>query len=474
MGKTILDEISDKAKERVRKLKLIRPLEDIKKEAAKLDSNTGFPYEKALRGDDITFICEVKKASPSKGIIAEDFPYTEIAKEYEQAGAAAISVLTEPDYFKGNDKYLMDIRQQVSIPLLRKDFTVDEYQIYEAKIIGADAVLLIVSILSENQLKSYIKIAHTLGLSALVETHDEHEIVRAIEAGARIIGVNNRNLKDFTVDIKNSVRLRKYVPENIIFISESGIKTPEDIQVLKNNKTDAVLIGETFMKSPDKKQMLNNLSGGGKSADNSSPWKIKICGLSREEDIRYANEAKPDYIGFVFAKSRRKITKDKARILKRKLDTKILAVGVFVDEAPREIAQLLNEDIIDMAQLHGNEDNEYIRKLKELSNKKIIKAFGIKCEEDIKAANESSADYLLLDAYSGDKMGGTGEVFDWSLIGELNKPFFLAGGISIENVENAVRTVNPYCIDLSSSVETRGVKDRGKIISIVKKIKSLG
>lgn len=255
----ILDEIAAKTKVRIEEQKLKRPLEDVKQEALALDANTGFPFEKALRKDSLNFICEVKKASPSKGLIAPNFPYLDIAKEYERIGAAAISCLTEPFYFQGSDEYLKEITQTVNIPVLRKDFTVDEYMIYEAKILGASAILLICAILTDEQLKEYYEIATDLGLSVLVETHDEEEIKRALNINAKIIGVNNRNLKDFTVDINNSIRLRKLVPSEIIFVSESGMKCADDIRALKENGTDAVLIGETLMRADDKEQMLKDL-----------------------------------------------------------------------------------------------------------------------------------------------------------------------------------------------------------------------
>ena len=220
-----------------------------------------FPFEKAIAKDDISFICEVKRASPSKGIIAEDFPYVEIAKDYEKAGADCISVLTETDYFLGNDKYLREINDAVSIPTIRKDFIIDEYMIYEAKLLGASCVLLIAALLDTETLKEYMKICDSLGLSALVEAHDEDEIRSAAAAGARMIGVNNRNLKDFTVDIHNSGRLRGLVPKDILFVAESGIRTAQDIKVLRENGVNAVLIGETLMRSTDKGAMLADLKG---------------------------------------------------------------------------------------------------------------------------------------------------------------------------------------------------------------------
>ena len=257
----ILEEIAERTKVRVAEQKKKISLEEIKTKALEMDANTGFPFLKALQQEDISFICEVKKASPSKGLIAPDFPYVEIAKEYEEAGAAAISVLTEPYYFQGKNEYLEEIVKNVTIPVLRKDFTGDEYMIYEAKTIGASCVLLICAILDLPTLKKYLDLAHSLGLSAIVEAHDEEEVKMALESGAKIIGVNNRDLRTFTVDINNSARYRKMVPEDIVFISESGIKTAADIQKLRENGTNAVLIGETFMRSADKKAALKELRG---------------------------------------------------------------------------------------------------------------------------------------------------------------------------------------------------------------------
>lgn len=257
----ILDEIAAKTRDRIEARKREQSLTEVKATVKAMDDNTGFPFEKALEKPGMSFICEVKKASPSKGIIAEHFPYVEIGREYERAGADAMSILTEPFYFHGSNDYLTAIRKEVSIPLLRKDFTVDEYMLYEAKQIGADAVLLICAILSQMQLEEYAGIARELGLSALVEAHDEQEIQMALKAGAKIIGVNNRNLKDFTVDISNSIRLREMVPKEILFVSESGMKTRDDIARLEENGTNAVLIGETFMRSSDKAGMLRELRG---------------------------------------------------------------------------------------------------------------------------------------------------------------------------------------------------------------------
>lgn len=221
-----------------------------------------FPFEKALSKDGISFICEVKRASPSKGMISPFFPYLDIAREYERIGASAISCLTERKYFLGKPEYLRDIASIVSIPVLRKDFIIDEYQIYEARALGASAILLICAILTDEKMKHFMTLADSIGLSVLTEVHDEEEVRRALAAGARIIGVNNRNLKDFTVSLSNAVRLSSLVPEDVLFVAESGIRTRKDIETLERCGADAVLIGETFMRVPDKEKMFDTLRGG--------------------------------------------------------------------------------------------------------------------------------------------------------------------------------------------------------------------
>ena len=257
---SILDKLADYARERVETSKKNISLEEMKEQALKLPKGN-FEFENALKKKDIAFICECKKASPSKGIIAEEFPYLQIAKEYEKAGADCISVLTEPKWFLGSDEYLKEIANSVSIPCIRKDFTVDEYMIYEAKVLGASAVLLICSILSEDKIKEHIKICDSLGISALVEAHDENEVKIALNAGARIIGVNNRNLKDFSVDTDNSKKLRSLIPGNVVFVSESGVQNADDVAKLREIGASAVLIGETLMRAEDKTAKLAELKG---------------------------------------------------------------------------------------------------------------------------------------------------------------------------------------------------------------------
>jgi indole-3-glycerol phosphate synthase len=257
---TILDTIAEYTYRRVEAAKAHVPYEEMKYRALQSPGkDIPFAFEKAISGDGLHFICECKKASPSKGLIAADFPYIDIACEYEEAGASCISVLTEPHWFQGNDRYLEEIAKTVSVPCLRKDFTIDPYMIYETKTLGASAILLICALLDTQKLKEYIAVCDTLGLTALVEAHSEEETDSAIEAGARVIGVNNRNLKDFTVNFENSIKLREHVPENILFIAESGVKTREDTIRLHEAGVNAVLIGETLMRAADKKAVLDSL-----------------------------------------------------------------------------------------------------------------------------------------------------------------------------------------------------------------------
>ena len=481
----ILDKIIEATKIRVAQEKQVESPEAVKAAALALPSDTGFPFEAALRQQDFNFICEVKKASPSKGIIAEHFPYLDIAKEYEVAGAAAISVLTEPDFFKGDKKYLQEIASTVKIPVLRKDFIIDEYQIYQAKVWGASAILLICACLDVSTLTKFRELADSLGLSSLVEAHDEKEVQMAIDCGARIIGVNNRNLKDFTVDVQNSVRLRNLVQDDVIFVSESGLETPEDIQVLRDNNIGVALMGETFMRSPNKVEKLAYLYG----PTYYTP-KVKMCGISKVETIPAIVDAKPDYMGLVFAPSKRQVTVDQAKILVEELhrgyakkygsDTEhdkngtIKTVGVFVNETVENLVTIANEANLDAVQLHGDEDEAFIQSLKERTNVEVWKAVQIRSAADVEKWIDSSADMLLFDAYHKDERGGTGEVFDWSSLDAFERPFMLAGGIDSTNVARAIRTVRPYGIDISSGIETNGVKDDEKITAFTKIVKSIG
>jgi indole-3-glycerol phosphate synthase/phosphoribosylanthranilate isomerase len=479
----ILDEIARRTRSRVAEAKARRSLGELRQEAlaktgAEKKAGPGepeFPFEKALSAPGLSFICEVKRASPSRGLIAGDFPYLEIARDYEAAGAAAISVLTEPDYFLGCDEYLREIAGAVKIPVLRKDFIVDPYQIYEAKLLGASAVLLICALLDTETLASCIGLTHGLGLSALVEIHREEELAQALAAGARIIGINNRNLKTFRVDPSVTGRLRKLVPSDRLVVSESGIQSPADIRALEEQGVHGALIGETLMRAADKRGRLAELRG---------ITKIKICGLFRDEDIDFANEAGPDYIGFVFAPSPRRVSAPRAERLRGRLAEGIIPVGVFVNAPADEIIALYEGGIIAMAQLHGGEDGAYIAALRARSAVPVIRALRIETKDDIALGEPDQGsrqgaggvagapDFFLLDHGAG----GTGRAFDWTLLKDISGPgvfrssCFLAGGIDMHNIEEAL-SYRPYGIDVSGGAETRGLKDRDKMIRLVQKVR---
>ena len=500
-NETILDRLCAHARERTEAAKRICSLEEMKEMAIAAASVTPkekrFLFERQLAKPGIHFICECKKASPSKGLIAPDFPYLSIAKEYEAAGAAAISCLTEPKWFLGKNEYLEEIARNVSIPVLRKDFTVDPYMIYEAKVLGAGAVLLICAVLPEETIREYIGISDSLGMSALVEAHDEEEVRMAARAGARIIGVNNRNLKDFTVDVRNSIRLRGYAPEGTLFVAESGIRIAEDVRILAENGVNGVLIGETLMRAKDKKAAMqamvpslvpgtiNKVLTESESVNENlmvpgtvkSAMKVKICGLRRPEDADIVNEVRPDYAGFIFAPDRKRyIPPEKAEKIRKRLDPSIRSVGVFVNAKQEEILRTLETVHLDAVQLHGQETEEYIGSLRQAMEEAsaaqaplIIKAFRICTEHDVRMAEASSADLILLD----NGAGGTGESFDWNLLRDIKRDFLLAGGISAGNAEEAVRKAAPWGLDVSSSLETDGCKDPEKIRKFMEVIRRI-
>lgn len=431
-----------------------------------------FPFERALQADRMNFICEVKKASPSKGIIAEEFPYIEIAQEYEKAGAAAISVLTEPEFFQGQESYLKEISEVVDIPLLRKDFIVDESQIYRSKLLGASAILLLCNVLTDEELKRFYDLARSLGLSCVVETHGEEEIQRALQINPTIIGINNRDLRDFSVDINNSIRLRQLVPEHIICVSESGINTRDDVAALEENDIHAALIGERLMRASDKVSALTELYGPVRGVQ------AKICGLFRNEDVQTVNQptARPAYAGFVFAESPRKVTAQEARNLVSRLAPQIQSVGVFVNESVERMAHMAETIPLKVIQLSGDETEEDIKALRKLTTARIWKAVRVRQVSDVTAWNHSIADLILFDSYVQGQHGGTGQYFDWSLLQACTKPFILAGGLTVRNLARAVRTVRPYAVDVSSGVETDGKKDRHKIneyLKVLRKVRGM-
>ncbi len=508
----ILEKIAARTRERVEAEKREVPLAEMAERAraaaaAELAASpTGefaFPFEAALRAPGMSFICEVKKASPSKGLISADFDPVAIARDYEAAGAAAVSCLTEPFWFQGADEYLTAIAGAVNIPVLRKDFVVDEYMVYQARAIGAAAVLLICSILTDEQLAAYVALAHELGISALVEAYAPEEVPRAVAAGARIVGVNNRDLRTFEVDFGRSIDLRPAAGAERVFVSESGVETRADVARLEEAGVDAVLIGETLMRAADKRDMLDELRGVGEtgagaagdlasSADSTTPAapeapapagpRVKLCGLWRDEDIDAVLAAAPDYCGFVidFPASHRSVTPERAIELGYALEgSGITRTGVFVDADPETIELLVLAEAIDAVQLHGHEDAAYVEALKERLRGRatVIQAFRVRDAADIEAAEKSPADLILLDNGQG-----TGEAFDWGLLAtdaptRPKRPFILAGGLTPQNVAAAIAATRPFGVDMSSGIESPAAdgtpaKDPQKMIDAVAAVRA--
>ena len=449
---TILDTIAADTRERVARQKADIAPDEMRRLAAQTPRPDDFPFERSLRADGMSFICEVKKASPSKGVIAAHFPYLEIARDYEQAGAAAISVLTEPHFFAGHDDYLAQIAGSARIPVLRKDFVVDDYQIYQARALGAAAVLLICAILDEKQLRRYVALAHELGLSALVEAHDQAEARTAIDAGARIIGVNNRDLRTFEVDVATTQRIAPMIPADVVLVSESGVGDAQTVARLHAAGVDAILVGEALMRAPDRPAALAGLRA--------RLPKIKICGLTSLDDVAAVNAARPDYAGFVFAPSRRQVTPGQADRLRAALDPGIVPVGVFVDADPGLVTRLAHDGVIAMAQLHGHEPEAVVATVRERANTPVIKA--VRMAENDFSYDCGSADYLLFDSTAG-----SGRTFDWARIPAVNKPFFLAGGINASNLRDALAVPGVFAVDVSSGAETDGHKDPALVAELV-------
>ena len=444
----ILDEIVEARKIEYEKIEKKIPIDTI------LSQLKNIKHEHKLynlcKNKDFIFFTECKKASPSKGIISIDYPYINIAKDYEKAGTDVISCLTEPNYFKGSDEHFKNIRKNVKSLMLRKDFIFSEYQIYESKLLGADVILLICAILTDDELKRFLHLTEELGMCALVETHDEEEIKRAIKIGAKVIGVNNRNLKDFKVDFNNALNLRKKYP-NVYMISESGVKTERDVNALKRRGLNGALIGEALMKSDDPYLKLLEFRKAAIIP------KIKFCGIRRKEDIDYVNILKPDFIGFVFAlESKRRLTLNQAKRLKKNLNEDIITIGVFKNQPIQLIVDACKEGIIDIIQLHGDEDDSYIKELKSYVDNEIISVY----------RTSKYAEYVMYDS----KIPGQGKRTIYYNRAK-NKPVFLAGGIDINNIDE-IKLLNPYAIDMSSSIETDGFKDFNKMEKIIKKVRN--
>lgn len=426
-------------------------------------------YDALHSSSCVRLIAEVKRASPSKGVLAPELDPVETAREYEAHGAAAISVLTEPHFFLGSPEYLTAIKQAVRVPVLRKDFIFDEYQVYEARAWGADAILLICAILDDKQLRHLLGVSQSLGMHCLVEVHTEQEARRATAAGAKIIGVNSRDLVTFEMHPHLMRELRPMLPEECVVVAESGISTTADARRLARYGVQAMLVGESLVVSRNIAGQMRALLDG---ANNST--QVKICGIRQPEHLRTAIEAGADLIGLVFYEpSHRYVTPRQARALVETLDTKRVHadfVGVFVNREANFINDLAEEVGLHYVQLHGNEPPEFSQRIQQ----PVIRALRLKESSDIEKARAYRDWRLLLDTPTA-QWGGTGETHDWQLAHTMAQelPIILAGGLTPENVAQAIREVQPWGVDVSSGVETNRVKDDEKIRAFLRNVRDV-
>ncbi|GLI55951.1 tryptophan biosynthesis protein TrpCF [Propionigenium maris DSM 9537] len=419
-------------------------------------------FYSVLRREGISIIGEIKRASPSKGVIREDFPHVELAREYEGA-VEAVSILTEEEHFKGSMKYLKDIAQEIDTPLLCKDFIFTREQIYLARANGASSILLIVRILEEELLKELLTCARSLGMEPLVETHTEGEVKKALEAGAMIVGINNRDLSNFTVDIRRSIELRRNIPEEVVVVAESGIKSRSHVALLEEAGIDAILVGETLMRSRDLVGTARELRG--------VTTKVKICGIKTPQEVEILNRCKPHYTGLVFAPSKRQVDRETSKELRERLHPSIKTVGVFVDEEYEEILNTARYCKLDVVQLHGREDTDLCRRLREVREFKVWKALPGETISDYIIENYSQvADYLLFDSITP----GGGKTFHWERIKDVHGNIILAGGLAPYNVGEAVKKVRPSIVDVSSGVEGSEGKDYSKILRFIEEVRKYG
>jgi indole-3-glycerol phosphate synthase/phosphoribosylanthranilate isomerase len=404
-------------------------------------------FRAALLASSPAIIAEIKKASPSKGVLSENFDPAALAREYQTGGAAAISVLTDEHFFQGSLDDLRAARDAVRIPVLRKDFTLDEYHVLEAAANGSDAILLIVAILDVPRIRALRELAARYGMAALVEAHNEAEVDIALEAGADIIGINNRDLKTFEVTLETSLQLARRIPAGVVKVAESGIHSASDIGLLRKAGYQAFLVGERLMKSPSPADELRALTGRG--------MMVKICGVTNRGDAMAAIDGGATALGFNFYPgSPRYIEPNRAADLVASLPGQIWKVGVFVNETPERIAAIAG---LDVAQLHGHEPPSAYPK-----NIRVWKAARV--DANFHPA-DCPAEALLLDSGAG----GTGQTFDWTRAAGLARRIILAGGLDASNVKQAIETARPWGVDVCSRIESApGRKDHAKMAQFLK------
>ena len=461
-----LSEIIERKQRRVDHARAERPLEIVRARASEVrQESRPHALRRALEPDGrLKIIAEIKRASPSKGVIKGNFEPTELASAYSRGGAVALSVLTEEDYFLGSLDDLRAVRAISALPILRKDFLVDEYQIYETAVAGADALLLIVAALNDEQLSRFRHITEEkLGMDALVEVHTVDEMRRAQRCGATLIGVNNRSLQTFEVSLDVSVNLAREAPADVLLVSESGLSSGNDLRRLQLLGYRGFLIGEALMRAEDPAQALQALN---RDATRNDRGRVKICGITNLKDAQMCIDAGADMLGFNFyLRSPRYISPGEARRIIEQLPSEVMSVGIFVnEESPEQVAHIADEAAVAAIQLHGEETPSFCHALRD---RFVIKALRVREGFIPERISEYETEAILLDAFSSRARGGTGERFDWSVAQQarqLVSRLFLAGGLTPENVKEAVEVVSPYAVDVCSSVESApGQKDERRV-----------
>jgi indole-3-glycerol phosphate synthase/phosphoribosylanthranilate isomerase len=443
----ILDQIVENKKKEIIAAKKKLPLEKIKEGLKKSERN----FLSALKGKN-NIISEIKYKSPSAGKIGKKRPIKEIATAYDKY-ASAISVLTDKKYFAGNKKYIKEAKKYTQVPILRKDFIIDEYQAYESRYLGADAFLLIASLLSADEIEEMLKIARELGMECLVEVKNEEELRKVLNTSAKIIGINNRNLNDFKVSLETTKKLKQLIPSDKIIVSESGIYTKKDILELDTN---AVLIGTSLIEAKNTEEKLCSMHR----------CKVKICGITNLEDAQSAVSAGADLLGFNFyEKSPRYIAPQNATEIIKQLPNTIQTGGVFVNKSKEEIMQIQKQTGIDFIQLHGDETEEFAASI----GTNVIKAVRVK--EKLPAI-KTKLYARLYDTFNKNKYGGTGETFNTKILTKTNCKTIIAGGLRLENIKEVLKTTKPYAIDVASGVEKEpGKKDPEKMIKFIQMVR---
>jgi indole-3-glycerol phosphate synthase / phosphoribosylanthranilate isomerase len=446
---TILDDIVANKKIEIVQAKKKLPLKQLKKNLAKSSRD----FFSALKGKN-NIICELKFSAPSCGKTKSTKSLSEIISIYDTY-ASAISILTDQKYFSGKLEYIKEAKKHTKLPILRKDFIIDPYQIYESRYFGADAILLIASLLSKEEINNFLEIANILGMNALVEVREEEELTKVLDTNAKIIGVNNRNLKNFTLNLDQTKILKEKIPSDKIIVSESGIYTHKEIL---NLNTNAVLVGTSLMNASDIQKTLCDLHR----------TKLKICGITNLEDANQCVKQNVDLIGFNFYKnSKRYIKPQIAKEIISKLPNTVQTVGVFVNSTQEEIETITKETGIDFIQLHGDENQEFVKKLSKKFTNKIIKVFRVK-DTIPKTTTQTYA--KMFDTFTPE-FGGSGKEFDLKLISKEKGKIFIAGGINTSNIKKVLE-LNPYCIDVCSGSESKpGKKDKNKLSELVRAMK---